>query len=142
MKERDEIDDIFRSGLQNWETDTLPGDWEVIAGRLDEGKRIPLRRTLRYWVAAAVVCLALATGSLYWYNQELIEEPIARQLEQQEEQLHRPPRIVTAETVQEVQPAAKTNPATTPVASVGKQAPVTVAEETKKEEVTTTISPD
>lgn len=33
-KERDIFDDLFRSKLQNFEADTMPGDWEAIADRL------------------------------------------------------------------------------------------------------------
>ena len=30
-KERDTFDDLFRSKLQDFEVDTMPGDWEAIA---------------------------------------------------------------------------------------------------------------
>ena len=30
-KERDIFDDLFRSKLQDFEADTMPGDWEAIA---------------------------------------------------------------------------------------------------------------
>ena len=33
-KERDTFDDLFRSKLQDFEVDTMPGDWEAIADRL------------------------------------------------------------------------------------------------------------
>ena len=33
-KERDIFDDLFRSKLQDFEADTMPGDWEAIADRL------------------------------------------------------------------------------------------------------------
>ncbi len=133
MKERDEIDDIFRSGLQDWEADTLPGDWEAIAGRLDKGKRIPLRRTLRYWAAAAVASIALVTGSIFWYNQELIEEPIARQLEQQQQALQQPPRLKAASPLQEMEPAGQSHTVTTPVASIAKHTAKVAAAGTGKE---------
>lgn len=33
-KERDIFDDLCRSKLQDFEADTMPGDWEAIADRL------------------------------------------------------------------------------------------------------------
>lgn len=48
-KERDIFDDLFRSKLQDFEADTMPGDWEAIADRLPVKKSVPFRRTLRYW---------------------------------------------------------------------------------------------
>ena len=51
-KERDIFDDLCRSKLQDFEADTMPGDWEAIADRLTVKKSVPFRRTLRYWVAA------------------------------------------------------------------------------------------
>ena len=57
-KERDIWDDAIRSKLEDFEMDTLPGDWEAIADRLPGKAPVPLRRTLRYWVAAAVLKLS------------------------------------------------------------------------------------
>ena len=48
-KERDTFDDLFRSKLQDFEVDTMPGDWEAIADRLPVKAPVPFRRTLRYW---------------------------------------------------------------------------------------------
>ena len=45
-KERDIFDDLFRSKLQDFEADTMPGDWEAIADRLPVKKSVPFRRTL------------------------------------------------------------------------------------------------
>lgn len=47
-KERDIWDDAIRSKLEDFEMDTLPGDWEAIADRLPGKAPVPLRRTLRY----------------------------------------------------------------------------------------------
>lgn len=46
-KERDIWDDAIRSKLEDFEMDTLPGDWEAIADRLPGKAPVPLRRTLR-----------------------------------------------------------------------------------------------
>ena len=48
-KERDTFDDLFRSKLQDFEVDTMPGDWEAIADRLPVKAPVSFRRTLRYW---------------------------------------------------------------------------------------------
>ena len=45
-KERDTFDDLFRSKLQDFEVDTMPGDWEAIADRLPVQAPAPFRRTL------------------------------------------------------------------------------------------------
>ena len=68
-KERDTFDDLFCSKLQDFEADTMPGDWEAIADRLAAKKSVPFRRTLRYW-AAAVISLLVVTGGVYVFNQD------------------------------------------------------------------------
>ena len=40
-KERDIFDDLCRSKLQDFEADTMPGDWEAIADRLTVKKSVP-----------------------------------------------------------------------------------------------------
>lgn len=69
-KERDQWDDAIRSKLEDFEVDPSPGDWEAIADRLSEKAPIPLRRTFRYWVAAAVVALLLMSGGIYFYDRD------------------------------------------------------------------------
>ena len=46
-KERDIFDDLCRSKLQDFEADTMPGDWEAIADRLTVKKSVPFRRQER-----------------------------------------------------------------------------------------------
>ncbi len=81
-QERDSIDDLFRSKLYDWEAETVPGDWEAIAGRLPEKKIVPFRRTLRYWAAAAVLLLLMTVGSLYLFEPEKVMTPVAKTIEQ------------------------------------------------------------
>ena len=69
-KERDTFDDLFRSKLQDFEVDTMPGDWEAIADRLPVKAPVPFRRTLRYWAAAAVVSLLMITSGVYLFKSE------------------------------------------------------------------------
>ena len=77
-KERDIWDDAIRSKLEDFEMDTLPGDWEAIADRLPGKAPVPLRRTLRYWVAAAVISLLVVSGGIYLYDREMEDLPIAQ----------------------------------------------------------------
>jgi hypothetical protein len=61
--ERDKWDDLFRLKLQDMEIDTMPEDWEGIAQRLPEAKRVPFRRWV--WAAAVFAALVVGGGSLY-----------------------------------------------------------------------------
>ena len=63
-KERDIWDDAIRSKLEDFEMDTLPGDWEAIADRLPGKAPVPLRRTLRYWDCRR---RDLLIGRIGWY---------------------------------------------------------------------------
>ena len=66
-KDRDNIDDLFRDRLYDFETDIDPKSWEAIAGRLPEaGRSVPLRRTFRYWAAAAAVFLLAVSTGIYF----------------------------------------------------------------------------
>lgn len=79
-KERDQFDDLFREKLQGFEADTEPGDWEAIADRLAVKRSVPLRHTLRYWVAAAVISLLVVTGGLYVFKEEKKQMPVAEKI--------------------------------------------------------------
>lgn len=76
-KERDTLDDLFRSKLYDFEAEPMPGDWEAIADRLSEKRSVPFRRTLRYWAAAAVVSLLVMTGGVYLFNDSWEQLPVA-----------------------------------------------------------------
>ena len=84
-KERDIFDDLFRSKLQDFEADTMPGDWEAIADRLPVKKSVPFRRTLRYWGAAAVISLLVVTGGVYVFNRDREHLPIAETIRKETE---------------------------------------------------------
>lgn len=81
-KDRDRLDDLFRSKLQDFEVDTMPEDWEAIADRLPVKAPIPFRRTLRYWVAAAVISLLMITGGGYFFRSEKEITPLAEEIKQ------------------------------------------------------------
>lgn len=89
-KERDSLDDLFRSKLYDLEADTSPEDWESIVGRLpDVGRRpILLRHTFRYWAAAAVLALLISLGGIY-LNKEMKNEGVPL-LAQEEEIMNEP----------------------------------------------------
>lgn len=76
-KERDIFDDLCRSKLQDFEADTMPGDWEAIADRLSVEKSVPFRRALRYWAAAAVISLLVVTGSITVFYHDREHMPVA-----------------------------------------------------------------
>ena len=82
-KERDIWDDAIRSKLEDFEMDTLPGDWEAIADRLPGKAPVPFRRTLRYWAAAAVVSLLMITSGVYLFRSEKEPPPVADRIEQE-----------------------------------------------------------
>lgn len=84
-KERDIFDDLCRSKLQDFEADTMPGDWEAIADRLEVKKSVSFRQTLRYWVAAAVVSLLVVTGGVYVFNRDREHLPVAETIQKETE---------------------------------------------------------
>lgn len=84
-EERNKFEDIFRLKLQDFEANTLPEDWEAIVDRLPAKAPVPFRRTLSYWIAAAVVSLCIVTGSMFLYEKGMQNEPIARDIKEQVE---------------------------------------------------------
>ncbi len=79
-KDRDIWDEAIRSKLHDFEVDASPGDWEAIEERLPSKAPISLRRSLRYWAAAAVASLLLLSGGIYWLDREIGNSPIAREM--------------------------------------------------------------
>lgn len=63
-KERDQIDDLFRDSLYNFEAETDPADWMAIESRLPEqGKVVSFHNMIKYWsAAAAILLIAVSTG--------------------------------------------------------------------------------
>lgn len=99
-KERDTFDDLFRSKLQDFEVDTMPGDWEAIADRLPVKAPVPFRRTLRYWAAAAVISLLMITSGVYLFKSEKEATPLAEKIEQETKKIE---TQITASPVAAVQ---------------------------------------
>ena len=110
-KERDIWDDAIRSKLEDFEMDTLPGDWEAIADRLPGKAPVPLRRTLRYWVAAAVISLLVVSGGIYLYDREMEDLPIAQEIQSSQESTSVDTPVVPVEKTMEQAPVLATIPA-------------------------------
>lgn len=81
-KERDALDDLFRSKLQDFEVDTMPDDWDAIASRLPGKVSVPLRRKLYYWSAAAVISLLMITSGVYIFNKDNQQQPIVAAIQE------------------------------------------------------------
>lgn len=114
-KERDIWDDAIRSKLEDFEVDTLPGDWEAIADRLPGKAPVPLRRTFRYWVAAAVISLLMVSGGIYLYDREMEDLPIAQEMQFSEEPISVETPLAPLEKTVEQASALSTIPAATTV---------------------------
>lgn len=116
-KERDTIDDLFRSKLYDFEEETMPGDWEAIADRLPGKAPVPFRRTLRYWAAAAVVSLLMITSGVYLFRSEKEPPPVADRIEQETKKMETELAKESEVPVTAIQPVEEQIPAT-PIAKV------------------------
>lgn len=86
-KERDSIDDLFRSKLYDFEAETVDSNWEAIAGRLPGGRSIPFYRKAAAWTAAAVAAILLTIGTLFMFDTEEVPPQIAQEIERQTEEV-------------------------------------------------------
>ena len=78
---------------------------------------VPLRRTLRYWVAAAVISLLVVSGGIYLYDREMEDLPIAQEIQSSQESTSVDTPVVPVEKTMEQAPVL----ATIPAAAVVKQ---------------------
>ena len=69
--DRDNIDDLFRSKLYDFEVETVPEDWDAIEKRLTRPS-IPFYRKYKYqWMAAAAVAALLVLSfGIPWNSQK------------------------------------------------------------------------
>lgn len=75
-EERDNMDEMFRTKLYDFEAETAPGDWDAIESSLKKSRRaVLLPGRGRYVAAAAVVALLLMTGGVY-LMQRTEEQPV------------------------------------------------------------------
>ena len=75
--DRDELDDLFRSKLYDYESDTFPEDWEAIEKRLPRPSVSMPHRTWYYGAAAAVVALLIAVSGIYYNKPDKETEQLA-----------------------------------------------------------------
>lgn len=67
-EEKDSWEELIRAKIYEYESDTDPGDWDLIAARLPAGKAVSLRPYRRYgYIAAAAVAALLIVGGIYFY---------------------------------------------------------------------------
>lgn len=93
-KERDTLEDLFRSKLQDFEVPPLPEDWDAIEARLPQPSIAPTRRNWYYWAAAAAVAaLVVVSSGLYWRGQSETEM-IAEEIERQTQNIPQPAQTV------------------------------------------------
>ena len=78
-KDRDELDDLFRSKLYDYEADTFPEDWEAIEKRLPRPSVSMPRQTWYYGAVAAVAALLVAISGIYFNKEEIKTEQLAEQ---------------------------------------------------------------
>lgn len=86
-RDRDIIDDLFQSKLQDFEVDVTPQDWEAIADRLPRATSIPFYRRAPFWAAAAVASLLMVMSGIYFFDKEPVNDPIAQEIERQTEEI-------------------------------------------------------
>lgn len=84
--DRDNIDDLFRSKLYDFEVETAPEDWDAIEKRLTRPS-IPFYRKYKYqWMAAAAVATLLVLSfGIPWNRQEEELVKIAQEVKQEAE---------------------------------------------------------
>lgn len=84
--DRDNIDDLFRSKLYDFEVETAPEDWDAIEKRLTRPS-IPFYRKYKYqWMAAAAVAALLVLSfGIPWNSQEEELVKIAQEVKQEAE---------------------------------------------------------
>ena len=83
-KDKNSIEDLFRSKLYDFEAETSPDDWNAIVDKLDAPKARLFPRVWRYWAAAAVIALLFLGGSVYLFHSRH-DQPQLVQLMQEEQ---------------------------------------------------------
>lgn len=86
-KDRDSIDDLFRSKLQDFESADLPDDlWNKIEERLDKPRYVlsPAARWRR-WGAVAAVALLLLSATFYFVRNESVDPVLVQEIDRKTE---------------------------------------------------------
>jgi len=103
-KDRDSLDDLFRSKLYDFESDCLPEDsWDKISGQLPRHYQLPSRNRWYYGIAAAVAALLLITGGFYFYSDDIVTPVVSDRIEKETEE------IKSRMTEEEVKPVIAEN---------------------------------
>ncbi len=83
-EERGKWEDIIRSKVYDFESDTSPDDWEIISAKISGRKVVRLSPYRKYGsIAAAAVAVLLIVGGIYFYSDSdklsdqiaIVEEP-------------------------------------------------------------------
>ncbi|MDR2915022.1 MAG: PorT family protein [Tannerella sp.] len=83
-EERGKWEDIIRSKIYDFESDTNPDDWDVISAKISGGKTVRFNPYRKYgYIAAAAVAMLLIVGGIYFYSDNgqvsdqiaIVEEP-------------------------------------------------------------------
>ncbi|MDR2147769.1 MAG: PorT family protein [Tannerella sp.] len=70
-EEKGKFEEMIRSKLYDFESDTNADDWDGISARLPAGKEVKLFPWKKYIsIAAAIALLAVLVGGLYYFNYE------------------------------------------------------------------------
>ena len=83
-KDKNSIEDLFRSKLYDFEAETSPDDWSAIVDKLDAPKVRLFPRVLRYWAAAAVIALLFLGGSIYLFHSRHDQPQLARLMQEEQ----------------------------------------------------------
>ena len=96
-KERDKWDEDIRAKLFDHEVELIPEDWEAIANRLPEQRRITWPMAFRYWLAAAAAILAIVVGGLYLLDADpaATDYLVQERTESTQPSFHSPQSVIT-----------------------------------------------
>lgn len=86
-KEKDSIEHLLRAKLYDYEAETTPGDWEMIANRLPAGQVVPFYRKVMFRAAAAVFLLLLAFSGVYLFEKETVTPAIVEEISRKTEEV-------------------------------------------------------
>ena len=84
-EEKEKWEDIIRSKIYDFESETNPDDWDLISSQLSGGKTVVFNSYRKYgYVAAAVVAVLLVIGGLYFFPHDdkmsvqmaVVEKPV------------------------------------------------------------------
>lgn len=139
-KEKDNLEDLFRKKLYDFEEETSPDDWEKISARLNEHRVVTMtpRKKLLWVAAAAVIAILLLMGGLFIYQPKNRSSMtvISQSIPVSKHKMIVSPQSATTPSLlaQEIsQPSVKKARKTDPVEEIENNVPVEVKSNTEKE---------